>query len=130
MADIQITPVKIDNLYDAETLTKTSATETSVSTAQVMYFTVPAGRRNIQRLLILVDNALTDILSVECEAGDLWCASDKTVSIGQGTGMFELETARHIGKDEKISMKLIPKTGKALSGTSSHEAKVAVVLLY
>lgn len=130
MADIQITPVKIDNLYDAETLTKTSATATVADTAQGMWFTVPAGRRGIQRLLILVDNALTDALTVKCEAGDLWCASDKTVSIAQGTGMFELETARHIDKEEEIHLTLTPASGKALSGTSSHEAKVAVVLLY
>lgn len=132
MADTstEVTPIEIDDLYEVTTLTYEACTETDADDTEDMWFTVPAGRRGTQRIIVIVTVGDSHgAVDIEIEAGDLWCASAKEVSVAQNTTkMFMLETARHIDTDEKIHMVFTPNSGKKL--LTDHAAEVAVVFTY
>jgi hypothetical protein len=132
MADTntKVTPIEIDDLYEVTTLTYTACTETGDDDTEDMWFTVPAGRRGTQRIIVIVTVADSHgAVDIKIEAGDLWCASAKEVSVAQNTTkVFMLETARHIDKDEEIHMVFTPAAGKALD--TDHACEVAVVFTY
>lgn len=132
MADTstEVTPIEIDDLYEVTTLTYEPCTESDADDTEDMWFTVPAGRRGTQRILIIVTVGNSHgAVDVKVEAGDLWCATDKEVSVAENTTkMFMIETARHIDTDEKIHVVLTPNSGKRLD--DDHAAEVAVVFTY
>jgi len=132
MADTstKVTPIEIDDLYDVTTLTYEPCVEADNDDTEDMWFTVPAGRRGTQRILVIVSVADTHgAVDIKIEAGDLWYASAKEVSVAENTTkVFMLETARHIDKDEEIHMVFTPASSKKLA--TDHACEVAVVFTY
>lgn len=132
MADTstEVTPIEIDDLYEMTELTYTAATETDANDTEDMWWSVPAGRRGIQRILVFLQEGGNDSdFTAEFLAGDHWAASAKSVTVTQNkTKMVELETARHLDSDGKIHCVLTPDTGKIL--LTNEAAAIAVVYLY
>jgi len=144
MAAQEITPIEIDGLYTITNLGTLAAPMTALTTdvadeTSDVWFEVPAGRRAIQRILIIVGEGVTAAgdsnYTITVESGDMWAAMDKEITVTKDKyQMFMIEPAKHfnfavvVDEGREIHMTFTPATGKKLK--TDHLAGVSVIFLY
>jgi len=145
MAVQEITPIEIDALESITDLGTLAAPMTMLTTdvaneTSDVWFEVPAGRRAIQRILIIVGEGVTAAgdsdYTITVVAGDQWAAKDSaTITVTTDKyQMFMIEPGKHfhaavdVDEGREIHMTFDPNTGKKLK--TDHVAGISVIFLY
>lgn len=132
MADVTVLNSEVTALGTVTELNLAAATETVVDTAQTFIIT-PDPEKQMGRCAIVIENAVAG-LAFSLAPGEFWAsgvALTGTVAAFTSTlSVIVVESAKYKKANGTMSLTLTPASGKALSGASSHAAKVGFLELY